>query len=74
MNAFCLFLKRLSEAIPPFDIRYSIFDILRFAFSWFCGSLFQPCEVSSEVSGYGKALAKTIQSRPAHPQLFIALW
>jgi hypothetical protein len=24
-KVFCLFYKRLSEAIPPFDIRYSIF-------------------------------------------------
>ena len=23
-----------SEAIPPFDIQYSVFDILRFAFSF----------------------------------------
>jgi hypothetical protein len=30
----------LSVAIPPFDIGYSTFDILRFAFPWFYGSLF----------------------------------
>jgi hypothetical protein len=33
--SFCversIFIKRLSAANPPFDIRYSIFDILRFA-------------------------------------------
>ena len=33
-----VYLKRFSEAIPPFDIRYSIF----------CGSLFQLCVVSYE--------------------------
>jgi hypothetical protein len=27
-----------------------------------------------KVSGYGNALAKTNKSRPAHPQLLIALW
>lgn len=27
-----LFLRSQSEAIPPFDLRYSIFDILQFAF------------------------------------------
>jgi hypothetical protein len=32
MNVFCLFQKRLSEAFPSFEIRYSIF----------CGSLFRP--------------------------------
>jgi hypothetical protein len=31
-NVFCLFYKRLSEAIPPFDIRYSA--VLRFAFNF----------------------------------------
>ncbi len=34
-----IFIKRVSEAIPPFEIRYSLFDILRFAFPLFCGSL-----------------------------------
>jgi len=42
-NVFYLFLKkRWSEAIPHFDIRYSIFDILRFAVQSDCRLPKQP--------------------------------
>ena len=60
-NVFCLFYKRSSEAIPSFDIRYSIFDILRF-----CGSLLTWCSFIR-----ASPLAASVKSNQKRNYIFV---
>jgi hypothetical protein len=66
-NRFALSFLVKIDRIPSFDIRYSIFDILRFAFPWFCGSLFNPGSVAEAAS--------LVIKKPCHFGVFVVeLW